>query len=58
MVRNLLNLSKLLTHIRIIVDLAFICKKSKGSGLFFGPGIGADPQIIAIELLIEPACFI
>ena len=43
---------------RIIDDLAFICKKSKGSGLFFGPGIGADPQIIAIELLIEPACFI
>jgi len=32
--------------------------KSKGSGLFFGPGIGADSQIIAIELLIEPICFI
>lgn len=28
--------------------------KSKGSGLFFGPGIGADSQIIAIELLIKP----
>jgi len=33
-------------------------EKSKGSGLFFGPGIGAGFQIIAIELLIEPACFI
>ena len=32
--------------------------KSKGSGLFFGSGIGADSQIIVIELLIEPACFI
>ena len=35
-----------------------IMEKSKGSGLFFGPGIGADSQIIAIELLIEPNCFI
>jgi hypothetical protein len=25
-------------------------EKSKGSGLFFGPVIGADSQIIAIEL--------
>ena len=33
-------------------------EKSKGSGLFYGPGIGADFQIIVIELLIEPACFI
>jgi hypothetical protein len=33
-------------------------EKSKGSGLFFGPGIGAGFQIKAIELLIEPTCFI
>ncbi len=32
--------------------------KSKGSGLFFGPGIGTGFQIIANELLIEPTCFI
>jgi len=29
-------------------------EKSKGSGLFYGPRIGADFQIIVIELLIEP----
>ena len=44
---------------RLLLDThAFLWKKSKGAGLFFGPGIGADSQIIAIELLIEPNCFI
>jgi hypothetical protein len=28
-------------------------EKSKGSGLFFGPGIVGDSQIIAIELIIN-----
>lgn len=34
--------------------MQIFARKSKGSGLFFGPGIGADSQIIAIELLIKP----